>query len=108
MLDPTLLKTCAAGDREGVELLLIQHLLVDAILIEERRLRGRMLLVIVADPGIALPNGEMIRQLIAKAPDEVAADRYGRPRPDPRSAVELPYRQERMTDSFIVNKHGRP
>jgi len=57
MLDPTLLKACAAGDLEGVKLTRIEHLLIGAAFFDEERLRGYMPLIKVANPGIALSAG---------------------------------------------------
>lgn len=70
MLNPTLLKACAAGNLEGVKLTRIEHLLIDTAFFDEGRLRWCIPLIIIANLGIALPDGEILRQLKANCGTE--------------------------------------
>ena len=64
MFDPALLQAGTAEKLEGFELERIVDLLIDAIFFKEGRLRRCMPLIIAADPGITLPDGDIFGQLI--------------------------------------------
>ena len=100
MFDPALLQAGTAEKLEGFELERIVDLLIDAILFKEGRLRRCMPLIIVADPGITLPDGDIFGSVDTRAQDGKAADQCGRHRPDLRSGVGLPSKQERMKEAL--------